>query len=119
MFQGGLKAGAVGTSAALIFRVSCKLDFPAEDEKIAGEKLRRSRRNDIIKKNAAEKAESQRQDEYRKSGLFCGKNIKTPATGRKEVCNEDKRRSGYPMAFPSRTHIRKRRFTMTTGSSSA
>ena len=54
VFQGGLKAGAVGTSVD--FRVSCKLDFPAEDEKIAGEKLRRSRRTDIIKKNAAEKS---------------------------------------------------------------
>ena len=34
------------------------LDFTEEDynEKIAGEKLRRSRRTDIIKKNAAEKS---------------------------------------------------------------
>ena len=53
------------------------LDFTEEDynEKIAGEKLRRSRRNDIIKKMPQKKAESQRQDEYRKKRVFCGKNI--------------------------------------------
>jgi hypothetical protein len=45
------------------------------------------------------KAESQRQDEYRKKRVFCGKNIKTPATGRKEVCNEDKRRSAILWPF--------------------
>lgn len=50
------KGGGCRNISGVDFRVSCKLDFPAEDEKIAGEKLRRSRRTDIIKKNAAEKS---------------------------------------------------------------
>ena len=51
-----MKGGGCRNISGVDFRVSCKLDFPAEDEKIAGEKLRRSRRTDIIKKNAAEKS---------------------------------------------------------------
>ena len=72
---GRIKGGGCRNISGVDFRVSCKLDFPAEDEKIAGEKLRRSRRNDIIKKMPQKKAESQRQDEYRKKRVFCGKNI--------------------------------------------
>lgn len=53
---GRIKGGGCRNISGVDFRVSCKLDFPAEDEKIAGEKLRRSGRNDIIKKNAAEKS---------------------------------------------------------------
>ena len=53
---GRIKGGGCRNISGVDFRVSCKLDFPAEDEKIAGEKLRRSRRTDIIKKNAAEKS---------------------------------------------------------------
>ena len=68
-------------------------------EKIAGEKLRRSRRTDIIKKNAAEKSRIAAAGRIQKKRVFCGKNIKTPATGRKEVCNEDKRRSAILRPF--------------------
>ena len=53
---GLIKGGGCRNISGVDFRVSCKLDFPAEDEKIAGEKLRRSRRTDKIKKNAAEKS---------------------------------------------------------------
>ena len=96
---GRIKGGGCRNISGVDFRVSCKLDFPAEDEKIAGEKLRRSRRTDIIKKNAAEKSRIAAAGRIQKKRVFCGKNIKTPATGRKEVCNEDKRRSAILRPF--------------------
>ena len=72
---GRIKGGGCRNISGVDFRVSCKLDFPAEDEKIAGEKLRRSRRNDIIKKNAAEKSRIAAAGRIQKKRVFCGKNI--------------------------------------------
>ena len=70
-----------------------RLDFVQPTENI-----RKSGISPEITENQ-KKAESQRQDEYRKKRVFCGKNIKTPVTGRKEVCNEDKRRSAILRPF--------------------
>ena len=99
---GRIKGGGCRNISGVDFRVSCKLDFPAEDEKIAGEKLRRSRRTDIIKKNAAEKSRIAAAGRIqKKAGVLRKKQSKHPRQEeRKSAMKTREEALSYGLSFP-------------------